>query len=174
MKLKIGQVEVLSSHLIWVVDSCLSVISTLFIYLLFSYTLGINIDTTLMRNMVIVSILSSVFWTWACKTHKGIIRHTTVAELSRLVRAMFLKGLTFVVLALLTLDYVGRFIYTLIFADFICSIFLQMFMRTLIVNFYIHVLYFTSKPKQNILIYGTSKAAVGLANYYATTKANTT
>ena len=165
MKLKIGQVEVLSSHLIWVVDSCLSVISTLFIYLLFSYTLGINIDTTLMRNMVIVSILSSVFWTWACKTHKGIIRHTTVAELSRLVRAMFLKGLTFVVLALLTLDYVGRFIYTLIFADFICSIFLQMFMRTLIVNFYIHVLYFTSKPKQNILIYGTSKAAVGLANY---------
>ena len=165
MKLKIGQVEVLSSHLIWVVDSCLSVISTLFIYLLFSYTLGINIDITLMRNMVIVSILSSVFWTWAFKTHKGIIRHTTVAELSRLVRAMFLKGLTFVVLALLTLDYVGRFIYTLIFADFICSIFLQMFMRTLIVNFYIHVLYFTSKPKQNILIYGTSKAAVGLANY---------
>ena len=59
MKLKIGQIEFLSSHLIWVVDSCLSVISTLFIYLLFSYTLGINIDGTLMRNMVILSIVTN-------------------------------------------------------------------------------------------------------------------
>lgn len=165
MKLKIGHLEVLSSHLIWVVDSCLSVVSTLFIYLLFSYTLGVNIDTHLMRNMVLVSIASSFFWTWMCKTHKGIIRHSTVAELTRLVYAMFFKAITFTVLSLLTLEYVGRFIYTLIFADFICSIFLQMFTRTLIVNFYIHVTHFTSHPKSNVFIYGTSKASVGLANY---------
>ena len=165
MKLKIGQIEFLSSHLIWVVDSCLSIISTLFIYLLFSYTLGINIDTVLMRNMVILSIVTSFLYTRLCKTHLGIIRHTTVAELSRLVYAMFLKSLTFLILAYITLDYVGRFIYTLIFADFICSIFLQMFMRTMIVNFYIHVVHFTSKPKEQVFIYGTSQAAVGLANY---------
>ena len=165
MKLKIGQIEFLSSHLIWVVDSCLSVISTLFIYLLFSYTLGINIDGTLMRNMVILSIVTSFLYTRICKTHQGIIRHTTVAELTRLVYAMFLKAVTFLILAHITLEYVGRFIYTLIFADFICSIFLQMFMRALIVNFYIHVIHFTSKPKYNIFIYGTSRAAVGLANY---------
>ena len=165
MKLKIGQIEFLSSHLIWVVDSCLSVISTLFIYLLFSYTLGINIDGTLMRNMVILSIVTSFLYTRICKTHQGIIRHTTVAELTRLVYAMFLKAVTFLILAHVTLEYVGRFIYTLIFADFICSIFLQMFMRALIVNFYIHVIHFTSKPKYNIFIYGTSRAAVGLANY---------
>ena len=78
---------------------------------------------------------------------------------------MFLKAVTFLILAHVTLEYVGRFIYTLIFADFICSIFLQMFMRALIVNFYIHVIHFTSKPKYNIFIYGTSRAAVGLANY---------
>lgn len=165
MKLKIGQIEFLSSHLIWVVDSCLSIISTLFIYLLFSYTLGINIDTVLMRNMVILSIVTSFLYTRLCKTHLGIIRHTTVAELSRLVYAMFLKSLTFLILAYITLDYVGRFIYTLIFADLICSIFLQMFMRTMIVNFYIHVVHFTSKPKEQVFIYGTSQAAVGLANY---------
>ena len=165
MKLKIGQIEFLSSHLIWVVDSCLSVISTLFIYLLFSYTLGINLDGTLMRNMVILSIVTSFLYTRICKTHQGIIRHTTVAELTRLVYAMFLKAVTFLILAHVTLEYVGRFIYTLIFADFICSIFLQMFMRALIVNFYIHVIHFTSKPKYNIFIYGTSRAAVGLANY---------
>ena len=117
MKLKIGQIEFLSSHLIWVVDSCLSIISTLFIYLLFSYTLGINIDTVLMRNMVILSIVTSFLYTRLCKTHLGIIRHTTVAELSRLVYAMFLKSLTFLILAYITLDYVGRFIYTLIFAE---------------------------------------------------------
>lgn len=165
MKLKIGQIEFLSSHLIWVVDSCLSIISTLFIYLLFSYTLGINIDTVLMRNMVILSIVTSFLYTRLCKTHQGIIRHSTVAELSRLVYAMFLKSLTFLILAYITLDYVGRFIYTLIFADLICSIFLQMFMRTMIVNFYIHVVHFTSKPKEQVFIYGTSQAAVGLANY---------
>ncbi len=165
MKLKIGRIEFLSSYLIWVVDSCLSIISTLFIYLLFSYTLGINIDTSLLRNMVIASILCSFGYTYLCKTHKGIIRHSTISELTRLVYAMFLKAITFVVLGHLGLEYVGRFIYTLIFADFICSIFLQMFMRTLIVNFYIHVIHFTSHPKSNIFIYGTSQASVGLANY---------
>lgn len=165
MKIRIGQIEFLSSHLIWVVDSCLSVISTLFVYLLFSYTLGVDIDTILMRNMVILSIVASFLYTRLCKTHQGIIRHTTVAELSRLVYAMFLKAITFLILAYITLDYTGRFAYTLIFSDFVCSIFLQMFMRTIIVNFYIHIIYFTSKPKEQIFIYGTSRAAVGLANY---------
>lgn len=165
MKIKIGNIEFLSSHLIWVVDSCLSIVSTLFIYLLFSYTLSINIDTHLMRNMVILSIVTSFLYTKLCKTHLGIIRHTTIAELSRLVYAMSLKAITFLILAYITLDYVGRFIYTLIFSDFICSIFLQMFMRTMIVNFYIHIIHFTSKSKQRIFIYGTSRASIGLANY---------
>lgn len=165
MKLKIGQIEFLSSHIIWVVDSCLSVISTLFIYLLFSYTLGIDIDDDLMRNMVIISIVTSFLYTRLCKTHQGIIRHTTIAELMRLVYAMFLKSITFLIFALVGLDYVGRYICTLIFADFICSIFLQMFMRTMIVNFYIHIVHFTSKPKEEIFIYGTSQAAVSLAKY---------
>ena len=165
MKIKIGNIEFLSSHLIWVVDSCLSIVSTLFIYLLFSYTLSINIDTHLMRNMVILSIMTSFLYTKLCKTHLGIIRHTTIAELSRLVYAMLLKAITFLILAYITLDYVGRFIYTLIFSDFICSIFLQMFMRTMIVNFYIHIIHFTSKSKQRIFIYGTSRASIGLANY---------
>ena len=137
MKLRIGKIEILSSHLIWIVDSCISIASTLFIYLLFSYTLGIDVDTSLMRYMTILSIVTSFLYTRLCKTHQGIIRHTTVAELTRLVYAMFLKSITFLILAYITLDYVGRFIYTLLFADFICALFLQMFMRTLIVNFYI-------------------------------------
>lgn len=165
MKLKIGQIEIFSSHLIWVVDSCISIVSTLFIYLLFCYTLGIDIDTTLMRNMTILTIVASFLYTRLCKTHLGIIRHTTVAELTRLVYAMFLKSITLLILAYITLDYVGRFIYTLIFADFICSLFLQMFMRTLIVNFYIHIVHFTSKTKEKVFIYGTSQAAVSLAKY---------
>ena len=165
MKLRIGKIEIQSSQLIWVVDSCISIASTLFIYLLFSYTLGIDIDTSLMRNMTILSIVTSFLYTRLCKTHQGIIRHTTVAELTRLVYAMFLKSVTFLILAYITLDYVGRFIYTLIFADFICSLFLQMFMRTLIVNFYIHIVHFTSKTKEKVFIYGTSQASVSLAKY---------
>ena len=165
MRIKIGKIEFLSSHLIWIVDSCLSIISTLFIYLLFSYTLGIDIDTSLMRNMVIISIVTSFLYTHICKTHRGIIRHSTIAELSRLVYAMSLKAITFLIIAYITLDYVGKFIYTLIFSDLICSIFLQMFMRTMIVNFYIHIIHFTSKAKQRVFIYGTSRASIGLANY---------
>ena len=165
MKLRIGKFEILSSHLIWIVDSCISIASTLFIYLLFSYTLGIDVDTSLMRYMTILSIVTSFLYTRLCKTHQGIIRHTTVAELTRLVYAMFLKSITFLILAYITLNYVGRFIYTLIFADFICALFLQMFMRTLIVNFYIHIVHFTSKTKEKVFIYGTSQASVSLAKY---------
>lgn len=112
-----------------------------------------------------VSCTSSIVWTWCCKTYEGVIRHTTVAELMRIVYAMSLKAATFVFVTYITQNYVGLFVSSIILADFICSVFLLMLVRAMIVNFYFHILRFTDKNRPNTLIYGTSEAAVSLANY---------
>ena len=164
MKFKIYKIEFLSPYIIWVADCFLSIVSTLFIYLLFNYTLGVQIDTYLMRNVIALSILSSVLYTYICKTHRGIIRHTMVGELPRLSYAMLLKMITFIIFYHITLEYVGKFIYTLIITDFICSVFMLVTMRMIIINFY-YLITQNNNNKEDILIYGTSQAAISLALY---------
>lgn len=165
MNTKSFRINYLSPYIIWCADSFLSAVSTLFSFMFFHYLKDIDIDSRLLFYTLLISLLSSFAWTWLCKTYEGIVRHTTVAELMRIVYAMFLKALTLLVLAFFTQEYVGLFVNTVIIADFICSVFLMMCTRALIVNFYYHILKFTDKARLNTLIYSTSEAAVSLANY---------
>lgn len=165
MNNKFLQISYMSPYIIWCSDCFLSVVSSLFCFLFFHYLVNISIDPDLQRYMLLVAIISSIVWTGVCKTYEGIVRHTTIVELARIIYAMLLKALTFVLLVQITLDYVGLFIYSIIVADFIGSIFLLMCTRALVVNFYYHLLWLLQKPKQVALIYGISEAAISLANY---------
>lgn len=165
MNINSFRINYLSPYIIWCADSFLSAVSTLFSFMFFHYLKDINIDSRLLFYTLLLSLLSSFAWTWLCKTYEGIIRHTTVAELMRIVYAMFFKAFTLLVFAFIFLEYVGLFVNTVIIADFICSVFLLMCTRALIVNAYFHILKFTDKAQLNTLIYGTSEAAVSLANY---------
>lgn len=155
----------LSPYIIWVADNFLSVVSTMFLLLFFHSLVGISVEIKLFWGTFLVSLAASLVWTRVCKTYEGIIRHTTVDEFMRILYAMILKGVTILVAAFLTQEYVGLFISTIVVADFICSVFLLMIMRVLIVNFYFHVLKFTGKAIYSALIYSTSEAAISLANY---------
>ena len=165
MKFQIDKIQFLSPYIIWVADCFLSISSTIFIYLLFNYTLGVEINTGLMRNVILLSIATSLLWTYICKTNFGIIRHTMVGELSRISYAMMLKMLSFVIFYHVTLEYVGKFIYTLVITDFMCSVFLLVTMRVLIVNFYYMMTQSLGTKKENVLIYGTTHASISLATY---------
>ena len=123
MKFKIDKIGFFSPYIVWASDTFLSIVSTIFIYLLFFYTFDVEIDTTMMREVIIFSFITSALWTYICKTNLGIIRHTMIGELSRISYAMLLKMLSFIVFYHITLEYVGKFIYTLAITDFMCSIF---------------------------------------------------
>ncbi len=163
MKFKIDKIGFLSPYIVWASDTFLSIASTIFIYLLFYYTFDVAIDTRMMRKVIIFSFITSALWTYICKTYIGIIRHTMIGELSRISYAMLLKMLSFIIFYHLTLEYTGKFIYTLVITDFLSSIFFLITTRIIIVNFYYMMTRHIDEKKEDVLIYGTTQAAISLA-----------
>ena len=165
MRNKFLQIEYIHPYIIWCIDSFLSVISSFSIFLFSHYLINISINFNQQRYVLLIAVISSIVWTGICKTYEGIIRYSTLVELTRIIYAMLLKALTFILFAYITLDYIGLFIYSIIITDFISSVFLLMCTRILTVNFYYHLLQLLKKSKQATLIYGISEAGISLANY---------
>ena len=162
---KFLQTYYIHPYIIWCIDVFLSVISSFSIFLFFHYLINISIHFNQQRYILLIAVISSIVWTGICKTYEGIIRYSTLVELTRIIYAMLLKALTFVLFAYITLDYIGLFIYSIIITDFISSVFLLMCTRILTVNFYYHLLQLLKKPRQATLIYGISERGISLANY---------
>ena len=137
---KFLQTDYIHPYIIWCIDVFLSVISSFSIFLFFHYLINISIHFNQQRYILLIAVISSIVWTGICKTYEGIIRYSTLVELTRIIYAMLLKALTFVLFAYITLDYIGLFIYSIIITDFISSVFLLMCTRILTVNFYYHLL----------------------------------
>lgn len=162
---KFLQTYYIHPYIIWCIDVFLSVISSFSIFLFFHYLINISIHFNQQRYILLIAVISSIVWTGICKTYEGIIRYSTLVELTRIIYAMLLKALTFVLFAYITLDYIGLFIYSIIITDFISSVFLLICTRILTVNFYYHLLQLLKKPRQATLIYGISERGISLANY---------
>ncbi len=155
----------LNPYIIWGADCILSLLCSLLSFLFYHYLINVSVDVELLHHFLWVALISSFVWTGVCKTFRGIIRYSTMVELTRVIYAMMLKALTLTVSAYLVLDYVGLFVYSVIITDFIGSVFLLMSVRVFIVNFYYHLLWLLKKPKQVTLIYGVTEDAISLANH---------
>lgn len=155
----------LNPYIIWGADCILSLLCSLLSFLFYHYLINVSVDVELLHHFLWVALISSFVWTGVCKTFRGIIRYSTMVELTRVIYAMMLKALTLTVSAYLVLDYVGLFAYSVIITDFIGSVFLLMSVRVFIVNFYYHLLWLLKKPKQVTLIYGVTEGAINLANH---------
>ena len=154
----------LNPYIIWGADCILSFLCSLLSFLFYHYLINVSVDVELLHHFLWVALIASFVWTGVCKTFRGIIRYSTMVELTRVIYAMMLKALTFTVAAYIVLDYVGLFAYSVIITDFIGSVFLLMSVRVFIVNFYYHLLWLLKKPKQVTLIYGVTEGAISLAN----------
>ena len=155
----------LNPYIIWGADCILSFLCSLLSFLFYHYLINVSVDVELLHHLLWVALIASFVWTGVCKTFRGIIRYSTMVELTRVIYAMMLKALTFTVAAYIVLDYVGLFAYSVIITDFIGSVFLLMSVRVFIVNFYYHLLWLLKKPKQVTLIYGVTEGAISLANH---------
>ena len=111
---KFLQTDYIHPYIIWCIDVFLSVICSFSIFLSFHYMISISIHFNQQRYILLIAVISSIVWTGICKTYEGIIRYSTLVELTRIIYAMLLKALTFVLFAYITLDYIGLFIYSII------------------------------------------------------------
>lgn len=163
---KIKNISFLSKYIIWTSDVLLSVLSTSFSFLFYHYLMKVDTDLQKVFFVLFISFAASTFSTWICKTHQGIIRHSSLVELVRIIYAMSIKALLLLIVAYIYLDYVGLFVYTLIISDWIMSVFLLMLVRVLIVNFYYNLIEKLSGKENSIaLIYEVSEASISLAAY---------
>lgn len=163
---KIKNISFLSKYIIWTSDVLLSVLSTSFSFLFYHYLMKVDTDLQKVFFVLFISFAASTFSTWICKTHQGIIRHSSLVELVRIIYAMSIKALLLLTVAYIYLDYVGLFVYTLIISDWIMSVFLLMMVRVLIVNFYYNLIEkLTGKENSIALIYEVSEASISLAAY---------
>lgn len=163
---KIKNISFLSKYIIWTSDVLLSVLSTSFSFLFYHYLMKVDTDLQKVFFVLFISFAASTFSTWICKTHQGIIRHSSLVELVRIIYAMSIKALLLLTVAYIYLDYVGLFVYTLIISDWIMSVFLLMMVRVLIVNFYYNLIEKLSGKENSIaLIYEVSEASISLAAY---------
>ena len=101
---KFLQTDYIHPYIIWCIDVFLSVISSFSIFLFFHYLINISIHFNQQRYILLIAVISSIVWTGICKTYEGIIRYSTLVELTRIIYAMLLKALTFVLFAYITLD----------------------------------------------------------------------
>ena len=171
LKLLFKNFSHLSRYMVWLADCFLSVVATLLSYLFFNYLIHIDIVPGFVWIVLLFSAIATLLWTWVFKTNIGIIRHATVAELAPIAYAMTFKVLSLLILAYIFLEYVGVFVYSILILDFALSVMLLLMMRVFVVSFYYHVISANTEKAQNALIYGTSNAAVSLANYLRKNKA---
>lgn len=164
--IKIRNISYLSKYIVWASDVILSVLSTSFSFLFYHYLMKVDTDVQTVFSVLLVSFVVSSFSTWICKTHQGIIRHSSLVELVRIIYSMSIKVLFFLIIAYIYLDYVGLFIYTLILSDWIMSVFLLMLVRIFVVNFYYNLVdKLSGKESSAALIYEVSEASISLAAY---------
>ena len=111
------------------------------------------------------STIATLIWTWVFKTYDGIIRHATITDMHRIILAMLLKALTLLLLSYFVSEYVGTFVYSILIGDFVLSIFFLITLRVFLVSFYYYITNANNANRQNVLIYGTSDAAISLAGF---------
>ena len=154
-----------SRYIVWAVDCFFSVIATLLSYLFFNYLVGIDVVPGFIWRMLLASTIATLIWTWVFKTYDGIIRHATITDMHRIILAMLLKALTLLLLSYFVSEYVGTFVYSILIGDFVLSIFFLITLRVFLVSFYYYITNANNANRQNVLIYGTSDAAISLAGF---------
>lgn len=164
--IKIKNISYLSRYVVWASDTLLSVLSTSFSFLFYHYLMKVDTNLQTVFYVLLVSFIVSLLSTWICKTHQGIIRHSSLTELVRIIYSMLLKAVLLLAISYIYLDYVGLFIYTLIISDMVMSVFLLMLVRVFVVNFYYNLLEkITHTEDSSALIYEISEASISLAAY---------
>ncbi len=154
-----------SRYLVWIVDCFFSVISTLLSHLFFNYLVGLDVVPGFIWRMLLASTIATLLWTWVFKTYDGIIRHATITDMHRIILAMLLKNLTLLLLSYFVTEYVGTFVFSILIGDFVLSVFFLITLRVSLISFYYYITNANNANRQNVLIYGTSDAAISLAGF---------
>lgn len=168
---KIAESSYLSRWVVLGIDSLLSVMSSMMVYLLLSYFVTIPVATKVFVTLALLSLAVSVLIFLVCGTYRGIMRHTTMHEVFRLFVALTLKD---VILYIVLLSFGTRIgisslspikLFMIQVLDLVISLFALVLLRVVLIYVYTMFMAAISTVSKRVLIYGDDERALSLATY---------
>lgn len=167
---KIVDSQYLSRWSVLVIDSLIASFATLSVYLILGFFVKSDAPLTCYLIVAGLSLLFSMGLFLFLGTYKGIMRHTTIQEITRISIAVVLKSfLLFGVFATFreqigfTFDVVKLFFAQL--TDVVCSIALLSMFRMFLIFIYEMMLASRNQVSKRVLIYGDDAKSVALHGY---------
>lgn len=152
-----------SYWVILIVDTLISVLCTLFAYVVLVYLYGTQPVVGIMLRISIFSVIATLPAQYISKTYRHIIRHSTLQNLWNVLIAVIIKEV--VMLAILFFSNFGsltsNFIFQLIAIDGALTVITMILARMAIITLY-NIISSGSKGKLRCLIYGDGKNSVAL------------
>lgn len=155
LKLLLHKTRYVNRWLIFISDLVLSLISSYTALLFVAYALHKDLELPTHLEIIFFSFISSSIGLFLCRTYKGVIRHSTIAEAGRIALSAIIKiGLMIPVTAYFLTGANVRFITIGAVTDLMLTFALFVLFRVIILVSYRYILYSTNtRQRDNMLIY---------------------
>lgn len=159
-------INILPSWLILLFDFCIITIIAALSYLVYR-NLGVNLitdATALERYFTLLSVYLLSFFIF--KTHKGILRYSSLRDIVKIFKAVFLSTIILVVINEVSRNFYGKniFIYSILINGTFFGFFALIGFRIIVKTFfhYLHRYEFPDSEKENIAIVGVNSQNIAL------------
>lgn len=155
----------ISRYYVLLIDLIASLLSTLLIYWGLNSIISLRVDSFNYPLMALCSLVASLISFLIMKTHRGIIRHTTMKEMWRVSIASFLKiGIMLALIFALRIDnLIGFKVRTILAAsatDVAVTMFFLILIRIALTNFYAYISSSEKRSSERVVIYGEDSDSV--------------
>ena len=160
----------LSRWVVLAIDSIASMFASLLVYVVIAFFIRSSAPGSAYLIIALVSFLVSAIVFVFFGTYRGIMRHTTMQEVSRIFVSLIAKSLVLYVIFSSFSKYFGMTlnsskIMVAQFSDIVCSLFILVTLRVILIYVYELFLHSININTKKVLIYGADNKSLALANY---------
>lgn len=160
----------LSRWVVLAIDSIASMLASLLVYVVIAFFIRSSAPGSAYLIIALVSFLVSAIVFVFFGTYRGIMRHTTMQEVSRIFVSLIAKSLVLYVIFSSFSKYFGMTlnsskIMVAQFSDIVCSLFILVTLRVILIYVYELFLHSININTKKVLIYGADNKSLALANY---------
>lgn len=145
----------LNRSIIFTLDMIISVLGTVFSYVLVNFVANKKIDSDIVVLFAIYSAVFSIFLFVLSGQYKDIIRHSTIRELPKIFILMIIKALLLLIVGIIYNVLSFKLISVWVMLDMLVTTFVMISSRTLIVNVYYGIIKRQKNIMGNAFVYGT-------------------
>ena len=160
----LSTMKYLNRWIVLVLDLSLSLLSAVVSYLLVLAFLQIQFNRGELYRFVCFALVAGLLIQLVFKLYRGIIRHASIQEASRLLAALFCKELILLIAILLYSGFSSQWL-AIVLLDLLISFFLVISVRALLVSIYFTLVGGNLNGNRLLFIYGTDNHSIALINW---------